>query len=143
MLAAIEISEHVAYFMVATAIFGWVLSRVADLRGWTKSGQIVRQENSDLRQRNAHLEGDIKELRAQVAGLEKQVEDLKSRSVDALFTSFREHDKRMSEAAVHIFDSHKQLTEEISLHEDRSQARHEATVKVLERITAAVDRIAN
>lgn len=75
------------------------IKALADERGWTRSTALVRQENTDLRERNATLDSEVKRLddldrdkAKQIAVLQQQVDDLKSRDQEAVLVAIRLHE---------------------------------------------------
>jgi hypothetical protein len=68
-----------------------VLAKVADYRGWTRSTALVRQENTDLRERNATLQAHVERLDKadrekgeKIAALEALVNELQQRDQKAV-----------------------------------------------------------
>lgn len=100
MLAANWLSFSDAVILTAVVVAG--LKVLADYRGWTRSPALVRQENADLRERNATLESEVKRLdRADrekaeaIARLEAQVEELRARDQAAVLEAIANHDASM------------------------------------------------
>lgn len=88
--------------IILAAVFGAGLKVLADYRGWTRSPALVRQENADLRERNATLEADVKRLdaadrekAAQIAALEARIEELQKRDQAAVLAAISKHDESM------------------------------------------------
>jgi cell division protein FtsB len=88
--------------IILAAVFGAGLKVLADYRGWTRSPALVRQENADLRERNATLEADVKRLdaadrekAAQIAALEARIEELQKRDQAAVLDAISKHDESM------------------------------------------------
>jgi uncharacterized coiled-coil protein SlyX len=113
MIAAIFDLTDVALILAAV---GYVINRIAEARGWTRSSQVIRRENEDLGRRNADLEhtmerqtGQIEELTLKVGVLEAEMSELRKRDQTAVLN-------RLVEV------------------EDRADARHSETVVVLEKI---------
>ena len=101
MLAANWLSFSDAVILTAVVVAG--LKVLADYRGWTRSPALVRQENADLRERNATLESEVKRLdladreKAEaIARLEAQVEELRSRDQAAVLKAISQHGSPMS-----------------------------------------------
>jgi uncharacterized protein YlxW (UPF0749 family) len=113
------------------AIIAAALIFSLDVLGISRSGRTARRQNADLRERNATLEGEVRILEEKLTSLERQVEDLKSRSVDALLAMMREHDIRMTEAADSLSAVLGLLKQSITQHEDQAAVRHEAMIKRL------------
>lgn len=100
MVAANWLSFSDAVILTAVVVAG--LKVLADYRGWTRSPALVRQENADLRERNATLESEVKRLdiadreKAEaIARLEAQVEELRSRDQAAVLKAISNHDASM------------------------------------------------
>lgn len=73
-----------------------VLAKVADYRGWTRSTALVRQENTDLRERNATLQGHVERLDKadrekgeKIAALEAQIAELQQRDQKAVLEAMQ------------------------------------------------------
>lgn len=118
----------------------------AEITGFSRSGRTARRDNSDLRERNATLEGEVKALeekavsaQRQIDELTKQVDELKARNVDALWAAYREHDVRVTEGHQALGETMTRLSESITLHEEQAQGRHGAMLVILERIAEKVD----
>ena len=128
----------------ATTIFGleiaeWGLVALAvafvfEVAGVSRSSRTIRRQNADLRERNAQLEGEVKALQEKTVSLERQIEDLKLRSVDALMTIMRDHDDRMSSAASQLGATLDRVAATIAGHEERATVRHQEMVKALNSI---------
>jgi hypothetical protein len=74
-----------------------VLAKVADYRGWTRSTALVRQENTDLRERNATLQATVERLDLadrekgeKIAGLEALIQELQQRDQKAVLDAMRD-----------------------------------------------------
>lgn len=85
--------------IILTAVVAAFLKVLADYRGWTRSPALVRQENSDLRERNATLEAEVKRLDEsdrrkgeRIAALEAQVEELQKRDQAAVLEAIQQHE---------------------------------------------------
>lgn len=68
------------------------LREIADFRGWSRSSRTLRVENTDLLRRNAELEGTVSRHEAQIADLDGQVKDLRSRDQAAVLTELKRHE---------------------------------------------------
>jgi uncharacterized protein YlxW (UPF0749 family) len=73
-----------------------VLAKVADYRGWTRSTALVRQENTDLRERNATLQAHVERLDKadrekgeKIAALEAQIAELQQRDQKAVLEAMQ------------------------------------------------------
>ena len=100
MVAAIGLSLSDA--IILAAVLGAGLKVLADYRGWTRSPALVRQENADLRERNATLDSEVKRLAdenrkngEEIATLKREVELLRERDQAAVLTAIANHDKSM------------------------------------------------
>lgn len=116
MVAANWLSFSDAVILTAVIVAG--LKVLADYRGWTRSPALVRQENADLRERNATLQANVdrldradREKGERIASLEAQIEELRARDQKAVL-----------EAMNNI--------------ESASLARHNETLTVLREIAA-------
>lgn len=119
MLAANWLSFSDAVILTAVVVAG--LKVLADYRGWTRSPALVRQENADLRERNATLESEVKRLdladreKAEaIARLEAQVEELRSRDQAAVLKAISNHDAsmvRLGEALMSRTDEHERFAQ--------------------------------
>lgn len=85
--------------VILFAVVAGALKVLADARGWTRSPALVRQENADLRERNATLEAEMKRLdesdRAKgerIAALEAMVDELKKRDQGAVLNALHQHE---------------------------------------------------
>jgi uncharacterized protein YlxW (UPF0749 family) len=142
--------------MIASLAFGLELQEwallitgvfvAAEITGFSRSGRTARKDNADLRERNATLEGEVKtleekaaSLQLQIAALVRQVDDLKERNVDALWSAYREHDQRVTEGHAALGSTLTLLSESITLHEEQAQGRHGAMLVIMERIADKVD----
>lgn len=121
MVAALGLTLSDAIILVAVVGAGFKV--LADYRGWTRSPALVRQENADLRERNATLEADVKRLdaadrekAAQIAALEARIEELQKRDQAAVLEAIAMHDASM----VKLGEVLAQRTDE---HERHAQAR--------------------
>lgn len=101
MIAANWLSFSDAVILTAVMLAG--MKAVADYRGWTRSPALVRQENADLRERNATLEAEVRRLdladreKAQaIASLEARVEELQKRDQAAVLDAISRHDETIS-----------------------------------------------
>jgi cell division protein FtsB len=85
------------------------LSKVADYRGWTRSPALVRQENADLRERNATLAAEVERLdkldrekAQQIAGLEARIEELTARDQAAVLHAIAKHEENQTAREVEM-----------------------------------------
>lgn len=100
MVAAIGLSLSDA--IILAAVLGAGFKVLADYRGWTRSPALVRQENADLRERNATLDSEVKRLdgadrekASQIAALEARVQELLKRDQAAVLEAIAAHDFSM------------------------------------------------
>lgn len=84
---------------ILIAVIAFAFSKVADYRGWTRSPALVRQENADLRERNATLTAEVERLdiadrekAGRIAVLESKLSDLESRDQAAVLDAIKEHE---------------------------------------------------
>ena len=85
------------------------LSKVADYRGWTRSPALVRQENADLRERNATLAAEVERLdkldrekAQQIAALEARIEELTARDQAAVLQAIAKHEENQTAREVEM-----------------------------------------
>lgn len=109
--------------LIIAAIVAAAVKVIADQRGWTRSTALVRQENADLRERNATLEADVKRLdqadrqkAERIAVLEAKLVELETRDQKAVLEAIATHDLSM----VRLGES---LTKASLDHERNAQAR--------------------
>ena len=100
MVAALGLSLSDGIILVA--VLGAGLKVLADYRGWTRSPALVRQENADLRERNATLAAEVERLseetKAQgqeIAKLQREVDLLRERDQAAVLEAISKHDQSM------------------------------------------------
>ena len=100
MVASLGLSLSDAIILAAVLAAGFKV--LADYRGWTRSPALVRQENADLRERNATLEAEVNRLDRldrskgeRIAALEAQVEELQKRDQAAVLEAITKHDESM------------------------------------------------
>lgn len=96
---------HNGVFTVSDAIILFAvcvgtLKVVADYRGWTRSPALVRQENADLRERNATLTAELGQITQQLREAEN--------SIAALTARVEELQKRDQAAVLHAIAAHEQ-----------------------------------
>lgn len=128
-MAALDLSLTDAAILIGVVIFA--LTKVSELRGWTRSPALVRQENADLRERNATLESEVKQLREsdrakgeRIAALEAQVKELQKRDQAAVLDAIA----RQEDAVSRFFEKSLELAR---THETAAAARTERTIGVL------------
>lgn len=127
--------------LVAAQAFGlelteWVLiaaliAGILEVAGLSRSSRTLRKENADLRERNATLESEDRLREQRLRALELANEELKAKSVDALFLAFRDHDERMNTANGGMISALSNLAQGIAQHEDQAIERHEAMLSAL------------
>lgn len=120
-VAALDISLTDAAILIGVVVFA--LTKLAELRGWTRSPALVRQENADLRERNATLEAEVRRLdesdrdkAKQIAALEARVEELQKRDQAAVLEAISNHDSSMVLMG-------RAITESITAHEAAARDR--------------------
>lgn len=111
-----ELGLSLSDAIILAAVLAGALKVLADYRGWTRSPALVRQENADLRERNATLEAEVKRLdqadrekASQIAALEARVEELQKRDQAAVLDAISNHDQsmvRLGEALANRADEH-------------------------------------
>lgn len=101
MIAANWLSTSDALILAAVILAS--IKWVADYRGWTRSPALVRQENADLRERNATLQAEVtrldaadRENRERIAALEAQVSELQSRDQRAVLDAIAAHEESVA-----------------------------------------------
>jgi cell division septum initiation protein DivIVA len=84
-------------FLLLCGLVVVVVAKVSDLRGWTRSTALVRQENTDLRERNATLQATVERLDQadrekgeRIAALQALVEELQERDQKAVLETMQE-----------------------------------------------------
>lgn len=82
------------------------MAKLADYRGWSRSTALVRQENADLRERNATLQAEMERLDKadrekgeKIAALEALVKELQQRDQKAVLDAL--HDLETGSLARH------------------------------------------
>lgn len=99
----------IALLLVVGGMLAYVVDRVLDARGWSRSSRTLRTENQDLVRRNTELEQTvarhtttIAENDKRISDLEKQVAELQSRDQQAVLIAIERHE---SNAAVRHAES--------------------------------------
>lgn len=107
---------------------------LADYRGWTRSPALVRQENADLRERNATLEADVRRLdkadrenRERIAVLEEQIRQLEQRDQAAVLSAVAVHEQSVASIAAETRNWQRD-------HEQAAQKRADESLAVLREI---------
>lgn len=145
-LAAVGIDISLTDALLLTAVIGAGIKVLADQRGWTRSTTLVRQENADLRERNATLEAEVKRLdhadrekTAQIATLEGTLHEIKQRDQASVLESVARHDEGMRELAGTLGAMHS--AHEASAEQRRGQQRREhlESMDIWNRILDAVE----
>lgn len=108
-----ELGLNVTDAAVIIAVIAFGFSKLADYRGWTRSPALVRQENADLRERNATLTAEVERLdladrekAERIAVLESKLAELAARDQAAVLEAIREHEvyaqgRRVEQKAEH------------------------------------------
>lgn len=117
MLAILE-DLNLTNALLVSGLIVVVVAKVADYRGWTRSTALVRQENTDLRERNATLQGTVDRL-------DKSDRDKGERiaALEALVTELQQRDQKAVLDSVHALEA-------------GLLARHNETLTVLREIAA-------
>lgn len=115
-LAHITSEVGVVEIAVAFAAMAYVVERVLDALGWSKSSRTLRAENTDLVRHNSELEREVDVLREKVAALTAEV--------DRLRADVGELSQRDQLAVLQSMEAH----------EDGAVQRWEETLKVLREI---------
>ena len=130
MVAELGLSFSDGVILIAVVLAG--VKVLADYRGWTRSPALVRQENADLRERNATLEADVKRLDAadrekaqQIAVLESQIADLKKQDQAAVLAAIAAHDQSVAAMAIEGRSATDSLQALMKQHETNAASRHE------------------
>jgi cell division protein FtsB len=136
--------------IILAAVLGAGLKVLADYRGWTRSPALVRQENADLRERNATLEADVnrldaadREKAAQIAALEARIEELQKRDQAAVLDAIAKHDESMvklGEVLVMRGDEHER---NVQARADQQRAEHAEAMNVWQEILGTLVQTAN
>jgi len=132
MVAAIGLSLSDAIILAAVLAGG--LKVLADYRGWTRSPALVRQENADLRERNATLAAEVERLDKadrekgeQIASMQRELDLLRERDQAAVLEAISAH-----EASVAAMGADTRAWQRD--HEQAAQRRADATLAVLKEI---------
>lgn len=130
MLAEIAFSDAV----ILAAVIAAGVKVLADQLGWTRSTALVRQENADLRERNATLTAEVERLdsldreKAQrIAALEARIEDLQKRDQTAVLDALYKHDLEINE-------KYDRLAVILEREHELDAARHQESIVVLREI---------
>lgn len=110
--------------VILAAFLAAGLKVIADYRGWTRSPALVRQENADLRERNATLQAEVtrldsadRENRERIAALEAQVAELQARDQRAVLEAIAAHE----ESVKSMWQENREYSER---HERAAEARN-------------------
>ena len=122
-------------FLAGAVLFG------LEVAGLSRSGRTARRQNADLRERNALLETELTELKHQIGVCRQEIERLKSRSVDALYTAFTEHTAEDKATFTEMSQTLIRLGVEMSAHEQRAAERHTKTLVLLESMTTRLEQM--
>lgn len=119
-VASLGLNFTDAAIIVGVSVF--VLTKLAEMRGWLPSSALIRQENADLRERNATLEQEVHRLSEadrdkgnKLAALEALVHELKQRDQAAVLTAIAAHDASMvklGETLASLSQTHEQRAEQ-------------------------------
>lgn len=85
--------------LILGALLGYILDKLIDKMGWSKSGKVLREENVDLLRRNTELESTverheitIEKQDTQLSMLEERVRELEVRDQKAVLEALRDHE---------------------------------------------------
>lgn len=78
--------------LIVAGILGYLIDRLADARGWSRSSKTLRRENEDLVRRNTELEQTVHRLEQKVEILERQVDELRRTDQAAVLRSIEQHE---------------------------------------------------
>lgn len=98
-MLAVTLIEVFGVAAIGVAAITYVVDRVLDATGKSRSSKLLRTENEDLVRRNnelgsevGRLEKDVEVLRGQIRTLETLVEDLRARDQTAVLLSVEQHE---------------------------------------------------
>lgn len=116
-----ELGLSLSDAIILAAVLGAALKVLADYRGWTRSPALVRQENADLRERNATLAAEVERLGEEtkvqgqeIAKLQREVDILRERDQAAVLEAIAKHDASMvklGEAMANRTDEHERFAQ--------------------------------
>lgn len=78
--------------LIIAGLLGYLLDRLADSRGWSRSSKTLRLENEDLVRRNSELEQTVSRHESLIASLQQQVSDLKRSDQAAVLVALKDHE---------------------------------------------------
>lgn len=90
--------------IVIAGVLGFLVERLVDARGWSRSSRVLRQENQDLIRRNTELEqtvgrheDTITSQGAQIILLQEKVADLEKRDQAAVLRAIELHEQNAAQ----------------------------------------------
>lgn len=85
--------------LIIAGILAYLLDRLADARGWSRTSKTLRRENEDLIRRNGELEqtvgrheDTIRDQGGEIAVLQAKVRELEQRDQAAVLDALRAHE---------------------------------------------------
>ena len=138
-MIAVEAVHDLSFadWAILVAVAGYIVTRVAEARGWMTSTGIVRRENADLRERNATLEGEVRRLdeadRAKaerIAALEARLADLETRDQAAVLAAIAKHDESMVTLGRSLSEHHEQHERTARERRVQQQVEHDEAMGV-------------
>lgn len=135
--AAVTFSDAV----ILAAVLAAGVKVLADQRGWTRSPALVRQENADLRERNATLQAEVQRLDGldrekaeRIAALEAQVSELQQRDQGAVLNAIARHEASVAEMWRENREAGERHERQAESRNEQAAARHAESVAVLKDI---------
>lgn len=139
---------------ILVGVILFALTKLAELRGWTRSTALVRQENADLRERNATLQAEVDRLAAadrekgeRIAALEALVAKLQENDQAAVLRAIEKHEESVGVMWRQNIEAAGQLAELMRDHEKNvaqraaeNHARHNEAMQVWREISNSVRR---
>lgn len=117
--------------VLLAAVCGAAIKILADYRGWTRSPALVRQENSDLRERNATLAAEVERLSGaqresgeRIAVLEAQLAELKKQDQAAVLAAIAAHEQSVASMSAAGRAATGELQTFMREHERQATLRH-------------------
>ena len=120
--------------VLAAGVLGYLVDRVIDSRGWSRSSKTLRRENEDLVRRNGELEQTVERHEETIADqktrldmLEGKVRDLERNDLAAVLRAIEAHESSAERRAV-------AAVARIQADREASAARHLEHVRLLSEI---------
>lgn len=76
----------------ALAAIAYVVDRVMDARGWSRSSKNLRRENEDLVRRNTELEETVERHESEIARMRAQIGELEKTNLASAIAEIRGHE---------------------------------------------------